>query len=179
MTLSSDEQDRLALGFGGKAETKACTNRLTGIGCGFVFFLVGLGLLVFVLTEWRAAGEVQNWPSTVGIVQNAWVEAKADDDGTSYAPRVAYTYSVNGSSYTSTRITYWSVTHGSHSKAQSIINHYPIHSEVQVYYDPAKPSRAVLDPQRQTGTMLLLMSLGAAFGVMGFGSVAYFLVRRT
>ena len=64
-----------------------------------------------------------------------------------YNPEIEYTYTVNGREYTSNVIMFGGVIGGRFSKMyRRYIERYPEGSFAKVYYDPAKPENAVLEP---------------------------------
>lgn len=114
------------------------------------FFALGAGiptavLVAFEYYAWSNNRKVQNWPSTRGRIVRSWVERKHFDDSTYYKPNVEYTYSVNGTEYSCTRIGYGYLSQpGTESAAQRILEPWPVGQEVTVWYDPARPGVAVL-----------------------------------
>lgn len=169
MTFNGDEQDQMALGQGSTTTHKGSK----GGGCfgvlfGGLFFLIGLGISTYAFTEWRNSADIENWPSIEGIIESGHVSTDTDDDGdTDYTPNITYSYSVDNQRYTGNRITYFSKSYNSSSDAQAVLNRYPIRTEVMVYYDPDKHSRAVLEPNPDDTTPFLMMGFGAIFGVVG------------
>lgn len=126
-----------------------------GLICGGVFFLAALGagvaLLVSSERSKKKAGLSQNWPAVPGIVIVSEVREShsTDEDGhtsTSYYPHVEYSYTANGISYTGKQISFGGVLGRSNpSAAQDVVARYPLNAPVTVYYNPEKPSEAVLE----------------------------------
>jgi len=99
---------------------------------------------------------------------------KSDSDGTTYRAKVAYRYRVHGKDYTSGRVFFgdWLATSLSQSAARRRVMKYRTGSTVTVLYDPAQPSRAVLEPGINWQTWLEM-----AFGLL-FAATALFFLRR-
>jgi hypothetical protein len=148
---------------------------LFGMLCGGFFFLVFLGLGIFLIYRTqqskKKAQVSQSWPSTPGQITDSHVSRSqsTDSDGDtsiSYSARVAYTYQVGGQTYNGHNIAFgFNPSYSSESKAQADAARYPVGSQVPVYYDPNKPSDAVL--QRQVSGSKMGLILGIIFIVVG------------
>jgi hypothetical protein len=113
-----------------------------------VFSAGGAWLITTGASEAWEAQESGNWPSTPGTVLSATVHTQASTarhgSGTSYTPRISYSYSVNGEMFTGTTIApgrMW----GSKS-AYAAVRMFPAGSQTPVYYSPGDPKEAVLVP---------------------------------
>ena len=143
--------------------------------CGsiFVLFLLALGifLVIFNLRSKKKAEGSQNWPSTAGSVTLSEVKqtTSTDDDGHEshgYYPLVNYTYQVAGQNYTGKNITFGSkLGYNQPAKASADLARYPLGAAVSVYYDPQKPSDAVLE--RRAGGFKLGLVIGIICLVLG------------
>lgn len=89
----------------------------------------------------------RRWPSTGGHVIRATAEYQTQDGGdtTICVPRVDYRYAVSGQEYVGNQI---SVRRFRTRRVdvEAVLSKYPVGSRVVVYYDPAKPSAALLEP---------------------------------
>lgn len=180
MTFNGDEQDQMALGHGSITTVRRSKGGTCfGLVFGVVFLLLGLGFAGYAFWEWFTTSDIESWPSAEGIIESATVTSSTDDDGTTYSPQVTFSYSVNDQRYTGDKVTYWSNHYDSFSEAQAVINRYPVRTEKPVYYDPDKPSRAVLDPTRQTTNMFIMMAVGGLFAVVGLVIVIAVLYGKT
>lgn len=131
-----------------------------------IVVLAGLGVVLFAiyfrnLARVRASG---GWPAVQGKVTGSWIheDATTEEDGTisrRYAPKVSYRYAVMGVEYQGDRITFGPVTAGSRSNAEKVLARYPKGGATLVYYNPEKPTDAVLERSLSKG---LLVS-GAVF----------------
>lgn len=145
--------DQLPLGFG-----------LLCLGFFFLVTLIAGGLLVFLsIRSRKKAGASQSWPSAAGTVKVSTVRegTSTDDDNrisTYYYPSVEYEYSVAGQTYTGKNIHFGGVAgYGNPGQVQPILSSYPVGASVPVYYNPAKPSEAVLE-RKAGGSKFLLVA---------------------
>ena len=125
--------------------------------CGGIFVLIllalGIYLVVFSLRSKKKAEESQNWPSTSGAVTLAEVKRSVnrDEDGNesyAYYPKVEYTYQVGGETYTGKRLAFGGVlAQKNPDSVQKTLERFPLGGPVTVYYDPEKPTDAVLERQ--------------------------------
>jgi hypothetical protein len=131
-----------------------------------VLVLAGLGVVLFAvyirnLARVRASG---SWPAVQGTVTESWIEedATTEEDGTisrRYAPKVSYRYTVMGMEYQGDRIAFGPGTSGSRSSAEKVLARYPKGGAALVYYNPEKPTDAVLERSLSKG----LLASGAVF----------------
>ncbi len=148
---------------------------LVGTVCGAVLVLgfVGAGIfLIYRSVQSRKTAEAsQGWPSTAGQINESRVahSTHTDTDGDSsdsYTPYVEYTYQVAGQDYTGKDLSFgFKQGYGNASKAQAMLAKYPVGAQVNVYYDPVDPQKAVLE--RQAGGYGAGLVLGIIFIVIG------------
>lgn len=100
-----------------------------------------LGIIFFMR---RRMAVVNTWPSTMGTVTNSYLEQRSSSEGgtTSY-PVVQYSYQVAGQTYQSSKRAPGMEVGG--TGAGKVIARYPVGAQVMVFYDPQKPSDAVLE----------------------------------
>ena len=149
----------------------------TGTLVKLVLVLILLGIGIFSVVSGirnRKKGEASlSWPTVDGVITNTWIEEKTDTDedgisSTTYTPHWEYQYQVEGTTYTSSRISYGAVKgYGRRSKAQEELGRFPIHSIVKVYFDPYNFTETVLVPGTK-GTMLGVI-IGAILIVVSIG----------
>ncbi len=116
--------------------------------------LVGGGLVaqsVHALVRWRTA---RRWPSTAGVVLESSVHGASDGYLNTVAASVRYSYRVNGQEYESNRVHY--AGFGAQTEALTTRDAYPPGMPVTVFFDPARPSRAVLEHDPPLFPYLLL-----------------------
>lgn len=120
-----------------------------GRGClvafGSVFLLVGLGVLTFLfLVPIYRSVSARHWPHVQGVVSASAVQRHSGDDGDTYSIEIRYRYHVAGRAYEGSR---YDTTVGSSSgydAKQRIVAKFPPGAHVEVFYDPADPSNALL-----------------------------------
>ncbi|RMG42912.1 MAG: DUF3592 domain-containing protein, partial [Acidobacteria bacterium] len=133
-----------------------------------VLALVGLLGAALALTGARAAQRARataHWPRTPGIVLDSRIETDRHRDA--YYPRVEYEYTVRGRRFVGQRV-FLHELGSSYDWARSVVARYPRGASVQVAYDPEDPSRAVLEPGRPGGSLVLLLG-GIALALFGAG----------
>lgn len=111
---------------------------------GGMFFLGGcLTFWLLFLQPLQQLFQARSWVQTECTIIQSSVEVITDGDGTSYQPRIAYEFLADGKLQSSTRYSFFRISSG-RRWAEKIIAHYKTGSTHPCYYDPAKPSEAVL-----------------------------------
>lgn len=120
--------------------------------------LVGLAFVALALWLRSRAHESQFWPAVDGVV----LESRVDDKHLEFMkPILRYRYSVSGRQYVGQRVAFSG--HGvSRAAIAALIAPYAVGAQVQVHYDPAQPSRAVLNADGKSDWLYWLCS-GLAF----------------
>jgi Ca2+/Na+ antiporter len=124
----------------------ATRNALLKIG---VFVAIWCGM-VGLFAGYEAVGLVQNldaqrrFVQTEGEVVASKVEAHSSGDSTTYYARILYRYAVDGHEFTSERFAFPTAATNEGAYWQQVVASYPAGKHVPVYYDPEKPSEAVL-----------------------------------
>jgi hypothetical protein len=141
-----------------------------------VLFLFGVGcaLIVYGVRIYREASASRHWPSVPGLILEALVVCKTNDDGPYYCPRVTYSYCINDVVRTGDLISLGMRNYsGTEKLASEFVFRYPAGLPVRVFYDPNKPSSAVLEPGFQAKTFIptLLGSLCVGFAIF-FGHIS-------
>ncbi len=156
-----------------------------------ILFGVSAWLLMPGVREFKLARASRRWPSVLGKVISANVIYQApintDMDSHyrrgSYRPVIEYAYAVNGKNYRANHRVFGdeSVAYTISSRAEAIVNNYPQEREVQVYYDPATPGNAVLEPGK-IGTVLTALVAGVVCLTIGlllaWASIAVVMAQR-
>jgi hypothetical protein len=135
----------------------------------------------------RRAHICSHWPTVMGKIIGAHVDTavvdnitetdergrvRPDDEVT--AARVRYAYRVGNRGYQSTRLYLGRpVFSGSPRAAAAVVAKYPPNAPVPVYYNPANPAEAMLEPLNFANANL---ALAVALGFGGFGLLALFLM---
>ncbi len=101
-----------------------------------VVALVCVAVCFIVLSAMKKKKAAQAWPSVPGTVTSSRVQQKEDESDAV----VTYSYAVNGKDYQGNRVGFFS-----RDTAQQVVSRYPSGKQVEVFYDPANPSSAVLE----------------------------------
>jgi hypothetical protein len=114
------------------------------------FVILGLVVLYIYFRNMARVRASEGWPASQGTILESWVreETSTDSDGSSsshYYPEVRYGYQVMGSEYQGDKIAFGPKTGGARGKAMKVLSKYPKGGTVTVFYDPEKPSVAVLE----------------------------------
>jgi len=139
---------------------------------GFVLFIAGAAMLIWAWVCFHRALLTMAWPSVPGAI----VESGVTDGGGlaipalrgRYVPIVRYTYRVDDSTRTGSRITRAPYRFSQKRAAEQVVSRYPAGTPVRVFHHPRDASRCVLEPGTSPenyrlfflGTVLL--ALGAA-----------------
>lgn len=118
----------------------------------------------------------KSWPIAAGriTVSEVTVETRTETDSdnttrrvTMYGSRIAYAYSVGGVAYEG-HLVDWidGVQTSMEGPARRTVEKYPVGQSVNVYYDPANPKMAVLEPWRLKGILFIVL-LTVVFGIAG------------
>jgi Protein of unknown function (DUF3592) len=133
---------------------------------------LGAGTAALVVQAWRGqrrANAARAWPRTTGQVlwsgvRETMVRTRVRTSvasyrmTTAYAPRVVYAYVVDGTGYQGERLRMGeSIISSDTRAAERVVARYPVGSDVMVYYNPADPTDATLDPRSGWGTRVLWM----------------------
>ena len=127
-----------------------------------LFVAIGLVLFYIYFRNLARVRASEGWPASQGTILESWVRESTttDDDGSTsshYYPEVRYAYQVMGVEYQGDKLTFGPKSGGAQSKAARIVSNYPKGVTVTVYYDPQKPSNAVLE--RNVSKSLLIYGL--------------------
>ena len=120
-----------------------------------------VGLVALAAREaWliRQGFKSQRWTQTTGTLQRIWQEQHdaGEDSEATHSVFAHYTYKVDGRIYEGKRLSYRTMQSLSFDEALDHLHGRRKGSEVDVYYDPGKPQRAVLYPGSSAGNVVLL-----------------------
>lgn len=141
-----------------------------------LFFLVlGIGLIVISIVNRQRAKRAQNWPVVPSTVLNSEVRKRQQYDSdsasgrTTYEPVVNYQYSVMGSLYNGSRVSFGDKK-TSRKKAEEIVARYPAGTEVNAHYNPDKVEESVLETAANgsignlvSGLLLIVLAVAVFF----------------
>ena len=111
-----------------------------------------------------------SWPTVPGRVIYSAVHSNGRPaPSTVYTPAVRYAYRVAGRTYEGTHIAFGVYRTTDAELARDVHAHYPVGTPAPVYYNPAKPSMAVLQlkPDRMRWSYLILSVCILCFGLYG------------
>jgi hypothetical protein len=113
---------------------------------GLLVLLVGLLAPVYLWRKERKRAASARWPTCPGRVLETKVAHRRGEEGDYYEPLVTYEYAVGGRIYRGNRIGW---TRGPYAPAapaiERYLKRYRAGTPLDVYYNPAVPTEAVLD----------------------------------
>jgi len=125
-----------------------------------IVVLIAFGVLLGGVGYFRytVGKESGSWPVVRGKVTYARVQTRRSNKRTEYTASVRYSYRVDGKLHIGERVSVSDLIHKTRSRANAAIRPYPVGSEVDVYYNPAKPEQSLLETGLPTNVYLLLGS---------------------
>lgn len=131
---------------------------ITALFLGGLFFI-----LMAALRSRKAKLAAESWPTAAGGILSSEVVIHRSHNtqghtSVNYVPKVTYEYQVNGQKYMGDGIGFGTATFGK-KKADEIAAKYPQGAPVTVYYDPANPSKAVLETRSVGGGNFIAMGI--------------------
>lgn len=136
-----------------------------------VFIAIGGGIFGYAVKIAGKAKQSLSWPSIEGEIAHSAIllqtqTAPTQGSEVTVKADISYRYKVNGRNYSSSQISLLDFSSSSSARARTIVSRYPDNSKVDVYYNPADPSEAVLEPGASTGLRILYL-VGVTFAVVG------------
>jgi hypothetical protein len=122
--------------------------------------LIGGGLLPYAAYQRNKLQASRSWPQVMGKITKAELTIVRDADSSGYQVALLYDYVVDGARYGGTRIGFSQRTYTRKKRAQAEVDRYPVNSSVAVFFDPAKPSDAVLSREYPDNTLLFVFGGG-------------------
>jgi hypothetical protein len=129
-----------------------------------IFLPLYVGYAVWTHFKQRRARSELQYTKTPGTVTRS--EMVTDSD--SNEPVVEYTYVVKGTSYSGKNLQtlrFHALWHGRKSR---ILDAFPLHGTIDVFFDPAKPSRSVLKPGGDERAVAAAYLVGACFLALNY-----------
>ncbi len=142
-----------------------------------LLLLPGFWLTVQGMRQRRLSERSRTWPSVEGRITDVGVDViPMRGKRVYYFPRIAYTYTVEGVTYTGDRQAIgddWrtSAWYATAEEARQRVAAYTVDATVRVYYDPRRPSEATLEPGVAQGARQTLRS-GLTLVAMGLLAIA-------
>ena len=134
-----------------------------GLGC------IAIGVLL-TRDALRSLGESvdrRRGPTAPGRIVSSRVQGPSGPDLDTWYLHVAYEYEVKGRRYSGTRIAPTHEAFTSWWSAMWRARKFEPGTHVRVYFDPAAPDRAILDPRLSTSRAWVLLVGGLGFAVTG------------
>jgi Protein of unknown function (DUF3592) len=103
--------------------------------------ILGLCVSIHLVCSLRRQAAAQQWPATTGKIL---VSTMSQGDE-SWFPKICYGYTVHGEDYTTEQLHFYVTTGKTKAVIQRLLSNYPVGRSVPVYYNPRKPTEAVLD----------------------------------
>jgi len=135
---------------------------------GMFFFVKALGIS-------KNVGAGADWLSVEGKVIKSELTStwSSNAGGVNYHLNIEYVYTVNGKDFTSDVVAFGGVLDGNFPKMRKrYIERYPKGGVVKVYYDPAKPENAVLEPNENIAIFYYVVA--SVFVLLGIVFVSNF-----
>ena len=147
---------------------------------GAVFCVVGVVIALFLLYSVIRAYKSKGWPQTDGVIEKAgtrrvFVHAGEGDHITGHAAESVdyqYRYSVNGKTYHGRRVTFSDKAVKTRGALDKLTRNYREGQRVSVYYNPASPDKAVLEPGPTLYNFMPFITAGL-FIAAGVGIIHY------
>lgn len=114
---------------------------------GLFFLIVSAFIFFFYSKRYNLARESDSWPKVQGVITKSEIK-NVLVGRTQFKPLVEYTYTVNGSDYSSNWINIGNLFKDRKGKNEAIeiVNKFSSNSNVSIYYDSNNPIRSVLIP---------------------------------
>jgi Protein of unknown function (DUF3592) len=158
----------------------------------FAFALPGVAILGAVFSVFafarsrRLASASARWPTAPGTITTSSVIDELIEDRSNndkaiirkihrYQVDLRYAYRVDRRDFVGTNLNWgWAAIYGLRELAEAAAAGYAQGQPVTVYYDPAQPGNAVLEPGNRQGSMAPLV-FGGIFAVAGAALLAFFI----
>lgn len=135
----------------------------------FIITVLGFVLLFWTCKLLIGSQDTLKWPHTKGQVISSTLDIKDSTDGILglksmpkrlYSADVQYQYVVDGGLYTADRVSFQNKETRKIKDALKVMNKYRHQHEVNVYYNPADPQQAILEPANVGDITLPLLAGG-------------------
>ena len=125
----------------------------TGAYVGLIFIGIGIVMVWLAARDLRLADASRSWSVTDGTIIRTRVRANdRGEQSESYAPELAYSYTVMGTSYEGSRVGIGaSAGYSQRSQAEAYLERYPVGHPVTVFYDPNRPAQSALEVGTRRG----------------------------
>ena len=135
----------------------------------FGTFVIALGMTLIsagfiYLKSWPdyiMAKESKAWPTTSGQILSSEIATTSNDKNEkSYRADISFSYHISSKIYQSSEVSIGSSSMytSDSSDAYEVKNRYPVGKAVSVYYSPANPGKAVLEPGVNSSILIFLIA---------------------
>ncbi len=134
-----------------------------------LFVIMGVVILLFGIRQMRQASASQSWPAVSGVITVSALGKHMGNerhDSPTYSADIRYDYMVDDASYVNGAVQFGQVNSSDPSGARAVLKRYAVGQAVEVYYNPANPAQAVLEPGLQGSTWFLPI-FGTIFVAVG------------
>lgn len=154
---------------------------LTGVIEVIFVLLIMAGLFMVIVDGLQAyeAYSSQFWPITSGEITKSRVRIRGNASGArTYIPNIEYAYAVDPSDDTSELFNGERLTvdrppaFENRALAEAKIEQYPLGSAIDVYYNPDRPHKSILEPGFSSAKLINPL-IGLLFLVLAFGLKIY------
>jgi hypothetical protein len=125
--------------------------------------LLGVGMFLFGWVQFRKVRASRSWPYTAGRILSAKIDRTTtrgnpdEADSTSFSPTIQYEYLVGNQRYVGNRIAFIDKAYSKPKQAEEAMRAFQLGASVWVFYDPAKPEKAVLERKASGGTFFMVL----------------------
>jgi hypothetical protein len=132
-----------------------------------LFIVGGLGMTFWGWSIIARGKKTLRWPAVEGVIEKSQPSSEGDD----LQPNILFGYTVSGRRY-ERNVEYPSGTNPTPMLADSYVAKYPQGTKVRVYYDPARPEQATLEPGPARDDWFIFI-LGVVVTIIGIGFVIF------
>ncbi|MEZ4855002.1 MAG: DUF3592 domain-containing protein [Gelidibacter sp.] len=132
---------------------------------GLILMMVILPLLLNTMYIWYLANKSKLWPKVQGTIQTINISASE------IKMNLEYSYQVQGEAFKNQRVFFANTKYYKKNRAIEFEKKYQEGQQVNVFYNPNKPSMAVLEPGRKDGVILAIILTVLIFSL---GYIAFF-----
>jgi hypothetical protein len=133
-----------------------------------VFMIIGFCIAFFGFKDVQKAQVSSSWPLVSGVITKSQIkESRGSRGGSTYRPDIAYTFALNGETFTGNVIAFGGsgISSGDRTYSDKCLAKYPLNISVQVAVNLDKPTESALEPG-----LVKRAFLGVAFGTIFFGA---------
>lgn len=145
-----------------------------------LMFGVGVTLIIAALRNLQRGHASRRWPQARGRIVRAivLVHTAPEDHSESYSPQVEYEYTIDGTTYRSSRRRFGQIGSWGRAQAERTTASYPPGSTVPLSFNPQKPAESVLMVGTSWGN-LAIAAAGIIFAGCGYALYQHALGRAS